>query len=204
MRQRCLLQAKQSESSPGHIRVAGSGRATETLQTNPTRFLALRQAMNMSPGMDGRAGRTAISDWEHETSLEAADIDLEALPTADEALQSILGRIEQRHKLSMAQVQQACAAQLTALQVSVSLELSTTSLMILAGLISETCQSCHAQLESQARYLCASASVHYILSGDLHKASSLSVGRPLEAPKWIRNLTINLHFLVTNLFLRCV
>lgn len=71
----------------------------------------------MFPGMVEKAGGATVSKWEHETPLEAADIDLEALPSADEALQSILGQMEQRHKLSMAQVQQACAAQLTALQV---------------------------------------------------------------------------------------
>ncbi len=89
--------------------------------------------MNMSPGMAGKACQPITTNWEHEGSLEAADIDLEALPSADEALQSILGQMEQRHKLSLAQVQQACAAQLTALQVRVPHELndffiSTTTL----------------------------------------------------------------------------
>ncbi|CAL8470512.1 g10054 [Coccomyxa elongata] len=105
-----------SDSSPGGDRAGGNKDATETLQTIPAHFSALRQAMNVSRGMVGKAGRAPISDWEHETSLEAADIDLEGLPSADEALHSILGQMEQRHKLSIAQVQQACAAQLTALQ----------------------------------------------------------------------------------------
>ncbi|BDA45885.1 hypothetical protein COCOBI_07-6720 [Coccomyxa sp. Obi] len=109
--------AMQSDSAPGHDdRARGSSSAAETSKTNPVHFSALRQAMNMSPGMVGKAGRATISDWEHGTPLKAANIDLEALPSADEALQSILSQMEQRHKLSMAQVQQACAAQLTALQ----------------------------------------------------------------------------------------